>query len=137
MDEEEETGRGATGMGIGTKRRTRTRMRTRTTSPAHPASSSPASPPALSQGAEEEEEEEEGNKEEEDDEKETGTPGAQALVVPTAPTRASHLAAALRLLHCGWAARVREALRSETRSRTRTGNPRKCRSPIKIRDDGE
>ena len=99
-------------------------MRTRTTSPAPPASSSPASPPALSQGAEEEEEEEEENKEEEDDEKETGTPGAQALVVSTAPTRASPLAAALRLLHCGWAARVRGALRSETRSGTKRGGVR-------------
>ena len=116
-------------MGIGTKRRMRTR--TRTAPPAPPASSSPASPPALSQGAEEEEEEEKDDKKEEEDEKETGTPSAQALVVSTAPTRASPLAAALRLLHCGWAARVREALRSETRSRTRTGNPRKCRSPIK------
>ena len=122
-------------MGIGTKRRMRTR--TRTAPPAPPASSSPASPPALSQGAEEEEEEEKDDKKEEEDEKETGTPSAQALVVSTAPTRASPLAAALRLLHCGWAARVREALRSETRSRTRTGNPRKCRSPIKIRDDDE
>ena len=120
MDEEEETGRGATGMWIGTKRRMRTRMRTRTASPAPPASSSPASPPALSQGAEEEKE----NKEEEEDEKETGTPGAQALVVSTAPTRASPFAAALRVLHCGWAATVREALRSETRSRTRRGGVR-------------
>ena len=120
MDEEEETGRGATGMGIGTKRRTRTR----TASPAPPASSSPASPPALSQGAEEEEEEKKEDKEEEEDEKETGTPGAQALVVSTAPTRASPLAAALRLLYCGWAVRVREALRSETRSRTRRGGVR-------------
>ena len=108
-------------MGIGTKRKTRTRMSTRTASPAPPASSSPASPPALSQGAEEEEEEEKDDKEEEEDEKETGTPGAQALVVSTAPTRASPFAAALRVLHCGWAATVREALRSETRSRTRRG----------------
>ena len=122
MDEEEETGRGATGMGIGTKRRMRTR--TRTAPPAPPASSSPASPPALSQGAEEEEEEEKDDKKEEEDEKETGTPSAQALVVSTAPTRASPFAAALRVLHCGWAATVREALRSETRSRTRRGGVR-------------
>ena len=109
-------------MGIGTKRKTRTRMSTRTASPAPPASSPPESAPAPSQGAEEEEEEEE-NKEEEEDEKETGTSGAQVLV-STAPTRASPLAAALRLLHCGWAARVREALWSETRSRTRRGGVR-------------
>ena len=104
-------------MGVGTKRRMRTR--TRTAPPAPPASSSPASPPALSQGAEEEEEEEKDDKKEEEDEKEKGTPSAQALVVSTAPTRASPFAAALRVLHCGWAATVREALRSETRSRTR------------------
>ena len=93
-------------------------MSTRTASPAPPAST-----PAPSQGAEEEEEEKEENKEEEDDEKETGTSGAQVLV-STAPTRASPLAAALRLLHCGWAARVRGALWSETRSRTRRGGVR-------------
>ena len=72
----------------------------------------------------EEEEEEKENKEEEEDEKETGTPGAQALVVSSVQTRASPFDAALRVLHCGWAATVREAPRSEPRSRTRRGGVR-------------
>ena len=107
-------------IGIETKRRTRTRTRT--------ASRPGVSPGAPTQGAEEEEKEEEKNKEEEDeqkdqeeDKKETGNPGTRAHLVSTAPARAFPPPPRLCASPIAVGQRgVREAQRSETRTRRRT-----------------
>ena len=60
-------------------------------------------------------------KDQEEEEKETGTQGAQALLVSTAPPRASPIAMALHLSQEVGPRGVRAEQRSETRRRTRRG----------------